>query len=416
MIKFSKPREPTIYQLVFNSGRYKQSLEALHHLTGLAKPKRSQQLFSTHHTVQMRLFAMPSPLLALLAILSSTSLSRSAILPSEEQIPRSEENRLVERQCANPCGYYGQVCCRPSEVCTTVNNQAQCAPAGQVAGAAGQGNWQYYTTTYVQTDLRTVTTTFSTFFPIVTQNLIVTTTVPSQCRYSLGEVPCGSTCCAAGQFCITDINQCAAAGGGSSAYFSSFYTVTQLASVPVRPISNTVLTVTATGVATATLPFSAPVGTDGSTLIGAQATTQGHRLSPGAIVGIVIGVIAGIILLFLILLCCCAKGAIDGVLGLFGGRKRRRTETTYIEEKHSHHGSSRPAGRTWYGGRPTRVDRTDKKKRTGGFGGLTTVGAGLGAMALYLGLKRKRDQRNDAKSSSSYTYDYDSFTGDSPSE
>jgi hypothetical protein len=360
---------------------------------------------------------MPSPLLVLLAILSSTCLSRSAILPSEEQIPRSEENRLVERQCANPCGFYGQVCCGPSEVCTTVNNQAECQAAGQVVGAAAdQGNWQYYTTTYVQTDLKTVTTTFSTFFPIVTQNLIVTAPVGNQCRYSLGEAPCGSTCCAAGQYCMTDINQCAGVGGGSSAYFSSFYTVTQLASVPVRPISNTVFTVTATGAVTATLPYSAPVGTDGSTLIGAQATTQGQRLSPGAIAGIVIGVIAGIILLFLILLCCCAKGAIDRVMGLFGGRKKRRTETTYIEERHSHHGSSRPAGRTWYGGRPTRVDRTDKKKKAGGLGGLATVGAGLGAMALYLGLKRKREQRNDAKSSSSYSYDYESYTGSSPSE
>jgi hypothetical protein len=269
--------------------------------------------------------------------------------------------------------------------------------------------------TYVQTDLRTVTTTFSTFFPVVTQNLIVTSTVASGCIYSLGEVPCGSICCAIGQYCMTDINQCAAAGGGSSAYFSSFYTVTQLASVPVRPTSNTVLTVTATGLATATVPFSAPVGTDGSTLIGAQATTQGQKLSAGAIAGIVIGVIAGIILLFLILLCCCAKGAIDGVMGLFRGGKKRRTETTYIEERHSHHGSSRPAGRTWYGGRPTRVDRTDKKK-TGGLGGLATVGAGLGAMALLLGLKRKREQRNDAKSNSNYSYDYESYTGSSPSE
>jgi hypothetical protein len=415
--KVSKPREPTISDLVFNSGQFDTSSHSKHFTSsGLAKPTRSQQLFSTHCSVQMRLFAMPSPLLALLAILSSTSLSRSAILPAEEQTPRSEENRLVERQCANPCGYYGQVCCGPSEVCTTVNNQAQCASAGQVAGAADQGNWQYYTTTYVQTDLRTVTTTFSTFFPIVTQNLIVTSVVPGPCRYSLGEAPCGSTCCVAGQYCMTDINQCAAAGGGSSAYFSSFYTVTQLASVPVRPISNTVLTVTATGAATATVPFSAPVGTDGSTLIGAQATTQGQRLSPGAIAGIVIGVIAGIILLFLILLCCCAKGAIDAVMGIFGGRKRRRTETTYIEERRSRHGSSRPAGRTWYGGRPTRVDRTDTKKKAGGLGGLGVVGLGLGTMAAYLGLKRKREQRNEVKSNSNYSYDYGSFTGSSPSK
>ena len=327
----------------------------------------------------MRLFAMPSPLLCLLAVISSTPLLEAAIIPSEDQLSRQEENVHVKRQCATQCGFYGQVCCGPTEVCITdANNQAQCGPAvAQVTAAAttvaGQGNWQYYTTTYVQTDLKTITTTFSNFFPISTQNLIFTSTVASQCRYSLGESPCGSICCSAGQYCMTDINQCAAAGGGSSVYFSSFYTVTQTASAPVRPTSNTVLTVTSTGVATATVPFSTPVGTDGSTLIGAQPTTQGQRLSAGAIAGIVIGVIAGIIILFLICVCCCAKGAIDGIMGIFGGGKKRRTETTYIEERRSHHHGSRPAGRTWFGARPARVDRTEKKKKSGGLGGLATV-------------------------------------------
>jgi hypothetical protein len=369
----------------------------------------------------MRLFAIPSSLLSLLALASSTSFARAAIIHSERQVPSSVENTLAERQCANPCGFYAQVCCAPNEVCfTDGNNQARCGPAGTTttAAAAGQGNWQYYTTTYVETDLRTITTTFSSFFPISTQGLVftTTTTASSHCQYALGESPCGpSNCCSAGQYCMTDINQCAAAAGGSSAYYSSFYTVTQNPSVPVRPTSNTVLTVTSTGVATATVPFSAPVGTDGSTLIGAQATTSGSRLSPGAIAGIVIGVIAGIILLLLICLCCCAKGAIDGILGIFGGGRRRRTETTYIEERRSHRGS-RPAGRTWFGTRPTRVDRTEKKKKAGGLGGLATVGAGLGGLALLLGLKRKRDQRNDAKSGSSYSYYDESYTGTSESE
>ncbi len=368
----------------------------------------------------MRLFAMPPPLLCLLTVLSSTFLIEAANIPSADRFPRRDEGLIVKRQCATQCGFYGHVCCGPNEVCITdANNQAQCGPANAQATvvattAAGQGNWQYYTTTYVQTDLRTVTTTFSSFFPISTQNLIVTSTVASQCRYSLGESPCGSICCSAGQFCMTEVNQCAAAGGGSSAFFSSFFTVTQVPSVPVRPTSNTVLTVTSTGAATATVPFSTPVGTDGSSIIGAQPTTQGGGLSAGAIAGIVIGVIAGIILLLLICLCCCAKGAIDGILGIFRGGRRRRTETTYIEERRSRHGS-RPAGRTWFGARPARVDRTEKKK-SGAFSGLATVGAGLGAMALLLGLKRKKDQKNEAKSSSSYSYYDGSYTGTSESE
>lgn len=362
----------------------------------------------------MRLFEIPPPLLCLLTIMSSSLIANSAILRPEGHLPRSEKNSLVERQCANPCGYYSQVCCGPNEVCSTdANNQAVCGPvvAAGVPAPAGQGNWQYYTTTYVQTDLRTVTTTFSTFFPIATQNFVPTTSVSNQCRYSLGEAPCGAICCSAGQNCMADINQCVAVGGGSSVFYSSIYTVPPMASVPVRPTSNIVFTVTSTGPASTTVPFQTPVGTDGSTLIGAQATRTGRRLSAGAIAGIVIGVIAGIILLFLICVCCCFKGAIDGIMGLFGGRRRRRVETTYIEERHSRHGS-RPTGRTWYGARPARVDRVDKRK-SGGLGGFAAVTAGLGALALGLGLKRKRDRRNDAKSNSEYSYYDSSFSGDS---
>jgi hypothetical protein len=368
----------------------------------------------------MRLFDIPSSLLCVLALTCSLSLGRAAVLPPEEHLPRSEERTLVARQCSNPCGYYHQVCCGPNQLCCTdAHNRAQCGQAGACATAEAsftaegdQGDWQYYTTTYVETDLNTITTTFSSLIPISTQNLVATTTLSMQCKFSLGEVPCGSMCCSAGQYCMTDINQCAAAGGGSSGYYSSLFTTTQVASVAVRPTSNTILTVTSTGSTTATVPFQAPVGTDGSILVDAQATTQGSSLSPGAIAGIVIGVIAGIILLILICICCCARGAIDGIVGLFGGNKKRRTETTYIEERHSHHGS-RPAGRTWFGSRPARVDRTGKKKKTGGLGGAATVGAGLGTLWLLLGLKRKRDRRNDAKSDSSYSYYDDSYTSDS---
>jgi hypothetical protein len=365
----------------------------------------------------MRLFEIPRSLLYLLTIVSSSHISTAALLPLPDQQSQPEDHKLVERQnCANPCGFYDQVCCQAGQVCyTDSNNQAQCKAAAQTVNAApsqGQGSWQYYTTTYVLTDLRTVTTTFSTLFPVSTQNLVPATTVTAKCNFSLGETPCGNNCCSSGQSCQS--GQCAAAGGGSSAYFSSFFTVTQIASVPVRPISSTVFTFTSTSSATPTVPFSPPVGTDGSTLIGAQPTTQGHKLSPGAIAGIVIGVIAGIIILLLICLCCCAKGAIDSILGIFGGGKKRRTETTYIEERHSHHGS-RPAGRTWFGARPARVDRTEKR-RSGGLGGIATVTAGLGALALALGWKRKRERKNEAKSNSSYSYYSDSYTGTSESE
>ena len=116
----------------------------------------------------MRLFEIPSSLLYLIAITCSSSLASAAVLIHEGYSPRAENNLLVERQCANPCGFYGQVCCGPNEACyTDANNQATCGPAagGVTPAAASQGNWQYYTTTYVETDLNTITTTFSSFLP-----------------------------------------------------------------------------------------------------------------------------------------------------------------------------------------------------------------------------------------------------------
>ena len=362
----------------------------------------------------MQLFRIPISLLCLLTLTrypqSSTAI---ALSPADESLRLDEAS--LEKRCDKPCGFYSQVCCGANEVCfTDGNNEARCGvvqgsqQTGQPA-AGNPGNWQYYTTTYVMTDLQTITTTYSSYFAATTQNDVV----PSNCQYALGEVPCGSTCCSSGQYCMTDVNKCAAAGGGgSSGYYSSFYTVTQIASAPIRPTSNTVLTVTSTGAPTATVPYSAPVGTDGSTLIGAEPQTQGGGLSAGAIAGIVIGVIAAIIILILICLCCCAKGLLDTILGIFTG-KRRRTETTYIEERHSHHGS-RPAGRTWFGARPSRPDRTEKK--SSGLAGFAKVGGALAVLGVALGLKRNHDRKHEAKSSSSYSYYDDSYTGTSESE
>ena len=322
----------------------------------------------------------------------------------------------MERGCANPCGYYGQVCCAAGEVCfTNAANQAQCgAGSGSQttqAANANNGQWQMFTTTYVETESVTVVSTYSSFVPAATtNNLVQTVTVPaatasstSSCTYSLGETPCGSVCCAAGQYCDTSTSTCAAVGGGSSAYYSSFYTVTQSAIVPLRPTSGAVITVTSTSTSTnkasTTQAFQTPVGTDGSTLIGAQASSSGGGLSGGAIAGIVIGVIAGIIILILLCLCCCAKGILDGLLSLFGlgpSRRRRTTEETYIEERHSRRG--RTGGRTWFGMGPSRVDRVDRKKSSGGWGGLAGVTAGLAGLAILLGLKRRHDRRRDEKS------------------
>lgn len=145
------------------------------------------------------------------------------------------------------------------------------------------------------------------------------------------------------------------------------------------------------------------------------STTQNNGLSAGAIAGIVIGVIAAILIILLLLACFCFRRAADGILSFFGLRnRRRREETTYIEERHSHRASG-SGGRIWPGAGPSRVER-EKKKRSG-IGGLGYVLGGLGGLAILLGLKRKRDEKKKTKSeygSSEASYSYESYT--SPSE
>ncbi|KAH0844784.1 hypothetical protein FOPE_09631 [Fonsecaea pedrosoi] len=306
-----------------------------------------------------------------------------------------EDFQDIEKRCDNPCGYYGQLCCETGQVCyTDSNNEAQCGAGSATTTAAGQ--WEYTTVTFVQTDLKTVTSTYSSYVPVSTIS----------CSYSLGETPCGNVCCLSGQFCQAP-GSCAAVGGGSSGYYSSLYTVTTVitntASAPLRPTSNTLVTVTSVGSATTTAPFQTPVGTDGSIIVGPTASSSGGGLSGGAIAGIVIGVIAGIFLLILFCACCIFKGLIDGLLAIFGlGPRRRRTEEEVYVERHSHRdGRGR---RTWFGTKPGRSEVVEEKKRRSGWGTAGWMAAGLGALALWLGLKRRN--RRDDKSSSGYGSSY----------
>lgn len=358
----------------------------------------------------MRLYNIPSSLLYLITIISQSArpVAAGPLLVSE-QFPSLDNNSLVERgSCSygqTACGYYGQLCCNSDQYCyTDSNNQAQCGatttqyqPAAQVTS----GQWSMLTTTYVQTDLKTVTATYSTFIPATTL----------QCSYSLGETPCGSCCCQSGEMCQGP-GQCVVVAGGSSAYYSGFYTVTQTtqtAIVPLRGTSGTTITISQTGSVTTTVPYETAVGTGGAILTGTVSTS--HGLSGGAIAGIVIGVIAGLILLFLLCACLCFKSLWDGLLSIFGIRRsaHRRTEETYIDRR----SSRRQSGvRTWFGARPARGSRTsvdvvEKRKTSSGWGGIATVGAALGGLALLLGLKRRRDRRREEdKDSVSY---YDSY-------
>lgn len=281
------------------------------------------------------------------------------------------------------------------------------------------GSWQYITTTYVMTDLQTITTTLSSFVPSASDG---------SCAYSKGETQCGNTCCAAGEFCES-AGKCKDAGSGSSGLYSSLVTVTTVhtdtAEPPLRPTSDTVLTVTATGTAgeiTTTQGFILPTATDGAITAEPQDGGGGGGLSAGAIAGIVIGVLAAIIILILICLCCCAKGLLDTILGIFGlgGRRRREREEVEVYESHHHrHGGSRRGRsnsgvgkRTWFGMGPRKTEVTEeKKKRSSGWTTGAGVAAFLGGLALILGLKRRRDRRDDKSSvsyGSSYYSDYTS--------
>lgn len=355
----------------------------------------------------MRLDEIPTSLLCLVALISQSA--RPVVagpLLLSEQLPSLGNNSLVERgSCANgqtACGYYGQLCCNSNQYCyTDANDQAQCGQNDptttqyQTVAQSTSGQWSVYTTTYVQTNLQTVTTTYSSFFPAAT----------AQCTYALGETPCGSCCCQSGEMCQAP-NQCVVVVAGSSAYYS-----TQSAIVPLRGTSGATITLTATGSITTTVPYESAVGTGGAILTGKVSTS--HGLSGGAIAGIVIGVIAGLILLFLLCACLCFKALWDGLLICLGIRRRgrRRTEEVYIDRRTSRRRSD---GRTWFGTAPRRESRTsvdvvEKRRESSGWGGLATVGAALGGLALLLGLKRRRDRRREEdKSSVSYDSYYSS--------
>ncbi|KAJ5972212.1 uncharacterized protein N7479_002130 [Penicillium vulpinum] len=270
------------------------------------------------------------PVLSTLALLLNYSLLTAAT-PLAFEANVLEENSL-EKRCVNPCGYNGWLCCEAGQTCTT--NSAQEAVCADGSGSGNSGYYQYYTTTYVltNTDLTTITSVWSSH--------IAAATSTGTCRIDLGETTCGSTCCEAAQECYE--GQCVAES--SSVIVAATATEPGSEATPgVRATSNGASTVTETSAPTTTEGFTAPVGTDGAALIGVQATTS-SGLSGGAIAGIVIGSIVGAFLLLLLCACVCFKGILEGLLAALGiGKKRRRQDTTYIEERHSRHShGSRP--------------------------------------------------------------------------
>lgn len=371
----------------------------------------------------MRFHQAPAPLLHLIStILLAPSLT-SALPPLELGVPYSQ---LFERsECAGQvCGWNGQLCCQSGYGCfTDSSNQAQCSStAGGSGETAAAGEWTYQTTTYVETDLRTVTSTISSYMG----GGDVAQPTGGACDYAKNESPCGDVCCKSSEYCYTNGHCKPAANGDSSAYYTSYYSTmyetTNSAGVPLRPTSSTLIIVTETEAPTTTVAFETPVATGAEVGMTESEEGSGGGLSGGAIAGIVIGTLAGLALLALVCFYCCVRGLFAGIFGIFGGgKKKRRTEIDEYE-RYSHHGSGRHSGagaaaaggRTWYGAaaRPSRPERRDDsgKKR------LLGAGAALAGLWAVLGLKRRHDRRHDDEKYSEYSYSSDYYTNTSASK
>ncbi|KAI1001621.1 hypothetical protein K3495_g6582 [Podosphaera aphanis] len=288
---------------------------------------------------------------------------------------------LFGRTCASYCGADNQYCCGSGEACYT--NQANIAFCS-ANGDSVAGGYAVYTTTYTETNLVLITSTYTSSWGAATphspQGPVVTS--PAICTTSLGESSCGNICCASNQRCAV-ANSC-------TAYSSVFLQPTKSTtySAPVRPTSGGLFTISAT----TTVPFQAPATASGSTL---PMASEESNLSGGAVAGIVVGVIAGILFLLLICFFCVVRKGCSGALAAFGlGKKDRRPKDRYTSRPHT----------------PT----SEKKKSSSKF--LTALGAILVGATAVLGLQKLKKGRDDESSSTdssqiSSGYYSDSYTG-----
>lgn len=307
--------------------------------------------------------------------------------------PKHERNILESRDCDNPCGFYSQLCCSSSQVCTTDSNGQAVCKAGS---SDDSGQWEYFTTTYVETDLVTVTSTGSKAVSSPTS------TDSPDCKSSLGQTPCGDICCSAAEACNRD-GKCVRSGS------SPFDSITGPSPTPPsRPTSTDGATVTSTVSPTTTMAYIPAVGTDGNSIVG--ITTGSGGLSGGAIAGIVVGSLAGAFVLFLLCVCFCVGSCVDRTRALFFGRRNER-QSTYTGS------SAAPArpGRNWFG--RTSHEQSENKSFFG-LGKWAGIGVMIAAIALCLGLRKRRDDSEKSYSyytNSSYYYDDPSTTSSSSS-
>jgi len=331
---------------------------------------------------------------------------------------------LMARQCDQYCGYNNMYCCSAGSQCYTSNGIAGCSdPAG--------GGVAWYTTTWTETE--TFTSTISSIVPAAT-GPGGAACIPEE---GTGQIACGSICCASWQYCAYK-GQCYAngpvdggGGGGSggggdmqtTTITSNGHVITTQFSPAQRVTGTPTATETSTSSVTGTQAGATNTGTGNGT-VSAGGTSK--KLSGGAIAGIVIGTIAGVMLLLLLCACCVMRGLWHGLLAILGlGSKKKKhrssRETVIEEERYSRYGSPhsrRNAHGGWFGGggRPSSAASRKEKKKSDGVG-LLGIGAAIGTLLLLLGLRRdKKRKATRARSEVSSTYYTDSYTTTNPSK
>lgn len=409
----------------------------------------------------------PLLLPTLLSIAALIQLTLAGPYPRDDLHDTRNYGFLQDRLCASYCGSANEHCCSDGEVCTTSDSTAGCArttsaplsPIDSETVAVYTTTWtevevaplvqrdgggeSLYTTTWTETETFTSTGTYGASSTAVAGGGGACTPTAGT-----GDIACGSICCATWQYCAYE-GQCMSNAGATNTEASSYSTfsttmtthgstITTQYSAPYR------VTGTGTGSTTTTTGTAESATATGSGNGTAVATTGGSTLSGGAIAGIVIGTLAGVVILLTICACCIMRGLWHGLLALLGlGPKRKRRdrsrETVIIEEeRYSRHGGAgavrtsshadRDRHRSWFSGRPAasaagESRRTSEKRRESNQTSWWGAGA-LGTLLVLLGLRRDKKRRQSTatkrtsrpRSTVSSSYFSDSYTASSPSE